>query len=118
MTGAANARARKAPKSVRDFIPVGVGSDTPLEDHRRYPLCRVMLFCGLCGWARDYNPERIVERLRALKTGGYRTPVALVARRVGWNCPGCGRCSWGTKLAYWKETDPKAVQRMTRLSRS
>jgi hypothetical protein len=109
---------RKASKSTRDFVGLNAGSDTALEDHRRYPLCRVLLFCGLCGWARDYNPERIIARLRALRAGGYKTPVSHVARRVGWTCPGCGRCSWGSKLAYGKDVSPSEIQRAVRAIRS
>ena len=116
--GAWRPSAPRAPKTLRDFVAVGAGSDAPLEDHRRYPLCRVLLFCGLCGWARDYNPERIIERLRALRAGGYKTPVSHVARRVGWTCPGCGRCSWGSKLAYAKDVSPSEIQRAMRVIRS
>ena len=119
MTGPQGPAARRRPpRTLKDFVPVGVTADVRLEDHRRYPLCRVVLFCGACGWARDYDPERIIDRLRALRAGGYSTPVAQVARQVGWTCPGCGRAQWGTKLAYWKHTDPNAIQRMTRLARS
>jgi hypothetical protein len=115
---AARPAPRRGPKTLRDFTPVNGPSDGPLEDHRRWPLCRVVLFCAACGWARDYSPERIVDRLRALRAGGYRTPVSQVARRVGWTCPGCGRTQWGTKLAYGKEVDPREIERAARMIRS
>jgi len=108
----------RSPRTLKDFVAVNGPTDSPLEDHRRYPLCRLVLFCGACGWARDYSPERIIDRLRALRAGGYKTQVSAVARRVGWTCPGCGRVQWGAKLAYGKDVDPKDIERAARQMRS
>ena len=117
MTPSPRKRAR-TPKTLKDFVAVNGPADALLEDHRRYPLCRMVLYCGACGWARDYDPERIVDRLRALRIGGYKTPAPAVARWVGWTCPGCGRSQWAAKLAYSRNTDPRDIERMARLMRS
>ena len=80
--------------------PIHVDAAASVGDFARYPGCRLTLTCALCGWARTYNPERIIARLRELKTGGHATRVAEVARRVAWNCPGCGRVKWKAGFAY------------------
>lgn len=76
------------------------GDRATVGDYPRYPGARLLLSCALCGWSRDYNPERIINRLRELKAGGHATPVEAIARRVGWNCPGCGRARWRANFAW------------------
>lgn len=90
----------------------------PLEDYRRYPLCRLLVYCGVCGWARDYSPERIIARLQALHQPGYRTQVGEVAGRISWSCPACGRVRWVSLLAYRPETTARDVERAARAIRS
>jgi hypothetical protein len=98
--------------SRRDFRIVNGSGETALLDHRRYPLCRVLLSCGACGWARGYKPERILDRLRVLRAGTVRTPVQDVARRVQWPCPGCGRLHWSTVLAWPADVSENDIKRM------
>lgn len=71
-----------------------------LGDFRRFPGCRLILDCAMCGWSKTYDPERIIDRLRALKSGGHTTRIVQVAARVAWPCPACGRLKWRTQLAY------------------
>ena len=73
---------------------------------------RVRLACTLCGWCKGYNPERIIDRLRQLKAGGHATPVAEIARRVGWTCPGCGRARWRTDFAWPPGLDEAEIKRL------
>jgi hypothetical protein len=89
-----------------------------MADHRRHPLCRLLLWCALCGWARDYNPERIIQGLRAKGHGGYPTPVGRVASLVQWPCPGCGRVKWASQLAYPNTIDAREIARAARDIRS
>lgn len=79
-------------------IPLGDGAS--IGDFQRYPGCRFSLTCALCGWTKTYNPERILERLRQLKSGGAATRIEDVARRVQWPCPGCHRFRWRGGLAW------------------
>ena len=79
-------------------IPLGAGAS--IGDFRRYPGCRMTLTCALCGWTKAYDPERVVDRLRALRSGGHATRLGDVARRVAWPCPGCGRVKWRAGLAW------------------
>jgi len=113
-----------SPRSIRtwrvatDFRQIDGSARKPLEDHQRYPLCRVLLYCAACGWARDYSPERIVIRLQALHQPGYRTLVGEVAGRVSWTCPACGRMRWVSLLAYRPDTSAAEVERAMRELRS
>jgi len=89
-----------------------------LADHRRYPGCRLLLFCGACTWSKSYRPERIIARLQELRVSGHTTPVTDVAKRVGWNCPSCGRMRWGSQLVYPAELDEREARRLVRQIRS
>ena len=100
------------------WTPVPSACDVTLGDHRRFPLCRVRLTCGLCGWAKGYSPARVIARLHELKAGGYPTPVGQLARRVAWTCPGCGRVKWRTELAWPPGTDEAEIRRLVRQLRS
>jgi hypothetical protein len=89
-----------------------------LGDFRRYPGCRLLLRCSLCGWNKTYNPERVIARLRELKTGGHTTPISTVARRVGWNCPGCGRVRWTAQFAWPPDLTEAEHKRLAGLYRN
>ena len=80
--------------------PIHVDATASIGDYARYPGCRLTLTCALCGWSKSYSPERVIARLRELRTGGHATRLAEVARRVAWNCPGCGRVKWKAGFAY------------------
>lgn len=80
--------------------PAPGGERATVGDYPHYPGARLLLSCGFCGWAKDYNPERVIDRLRELKAGGHTTPVGEIARRVGWDCPGCGRAKWYADFAW------------------
>lgn len=71
-----------------------------MGDHQLYPGSRLLLFCAACTLCRDYKPEKIIARLRALRAGGHETLVSDVARHVGWPCPACARPRWATQLAF------------------
>lgn len=80
--------------------PIPLDDAAAIGDFRRYPGCRFLLTCALCGWSRTYNPERILARLRQLGGGGTATRILDVARRVQWPCPGCHRFRWRGGLAW------------------
>jgi hypothetical protein len=82
---------------------LAVNAHAPLAACRHHPGARLQLRCGACGWTRDYDPERIAERLLELKRGGPSTPVAAVAMNVQWPCPGCGRMRWKSELVGPKD---------------
>lgn len=94
------------------------GETTTMEDHRRYPGARTVVLCGLCGWTKGYDSERVIDRLRALNAGGPKTPVRQVARRVAWNCPGCGRVKWKTDFAWPPGMDEREIKRLANLYRN
>ncbi|HEX3700127.1 MAG TPA: hypothetical protein VHV27_05570 [Phenylobacterium sp.] len=100
------------PTANAGFRPVPATGDLTLGDHRKYPACRVRLTCALCGWCKGYNPERIIERLRALNAGGHKSPVGQIARRVAWPCPGCGRVKWRADLAWPADLSDRAIKRL------
>jgi hypothetical protein len=79
---------------------IPLGAEGSIGDFRRYPGCRLALTCAMCGWWKAYDPERVIARLRELRAGGEATRLPDVARRVAWNCPGCGRVRWRTGLAW------------------
>lgn len=102
----------------QDFRPVPAQSPLTLADHRRYPLCRVVLTCAMCGWTKGYDPERIVDRLRQLRAGGYPTAVGQVARRVAWPCPMCHRVKWRTDLAWPSGVADRDIRRLAAIHRN
>lgn len=106
------------PTDLRAFNRIPHGNDAPMQDHRRYPGCRLLLFCGACTAAKGYSPEKIIERLRARKTGGHETKVADVARAIGWPCPSCGRMRWATQLAYPAGLDEREARRLANVYRN
>ena len=89
-----------------------------LGDHRRYPGCRLLLTCAMCGWSKGYNPERVIDRLRALNAGGFPTQVGKVARRVAWPCPGCGQVRWRADLAWPAGMEEREIRRLANLYRN
>jgi len=84
----------------RPMRPIYLGPEASVGDFARYPGCRLTITCAMCGWSKGYNPERVIDRLRDLRSGGYATPLATVARRVQWPCPGCHRLRWRAGLAW------------------
>jgi hypothetical protein len=80
--------------------PIPLDAGASIGDFRRYPGCRMTLTCAMCGWSKAYDPERVIQRLAQLRAGGQATRLADVARRVGWNCPGCSRVKWRAGLAW------------------
>lgn len=89
---------RSVPAS--EMRPIAADSTSTVGDFRRYPGCRLVLTCAMCGWAKTYDPERIIDRLRELKVGGHTTRLSDVARRVGWDCPGCHRVRWRAQFGW------------------
>ena len=100
------------------WAPVPSTRATTLGDHRRYPGCRLLVTCGLCGWSKSYRPERIIARLHELRSGGEPTPLRQIAGRVAWNCPGCGRLKWRAELAWPPELDDREKRRLANLHRN
>lgn len=98
--------------------PIPVDGLAAVGDFRRYPGCRVLLVCAACAWSKTYNPERIIDRLRALKAGGYATRMIDVARRVGWNCPTCRRVQWRAQFAWPAGLSESDVKRLANLYRN
>lgn len=97
---------------------VPIGDTATLGDHRRYPGARLLLACALCGWSKSYRPERVIDRLRELRSGGHATRLEQVARRVAWNCPGCGRVKWRAQFAWPAGFDEREARRLANLYRN
>jgi hypothetical protein len=97
---------------------VPIGDQATLGDHRHYPGARLLLVCSLCGWDKAYRVERIIDRLRQLKSGGHATRLAEVARRVAWNCPGCSRVKWRAHFAWPPGFDDREAKRLANLYRN
>jgi len=116
MARAATPPARPAPRSDMRLVPAD--GTTAIGDFRRYPGCRLVLVCGACAWCKSYNPERVIDRLRALNAGGYATTLAAVAKRVGWNCPACARMSWLAQFGWPPGVDEREVRRLSNLYRN
>jgi hypothetical protein len=76
-----------------------------------------VLACAACGWLNDYNPERIVDRLRALMAGGHMTTLAAVATRVSGNYPACARMRWRAQFGWPAGMDGREVKRPANLYR-
>jgi hypothetical protein len=102
---------------VRPRPQVAARAET-LGDYRMFPGTRVWLTCALCGWDKSYSAERIIDRLRALRAGGHDTRVGVVAKRVGWPCPGCGRVKWRTDLAWPPGMQESEIKRLANQYRS
>jgi len=96
---------------------IPTGEKATVGDARHYPGSRLLIVCSLCGWSKSYWPERVVQRLMVLKTGGGATTLAQVARRVAWPCPGCGRVHWRAALAWplgFNESDARRLANQRR----
>ena len=100
------------------FEPIPDDGRLTLGDHRRYPGSVVLLTCAMCGWSKPYSPERLLDRLRALKAGGHPSPIGPLARRVAWPCPMCHRVKWRMDLARPTGLDPREARRLDRLYRN
>ena len=100
------------------FRPIPSAEPPTLGDHRRFPGCRLVATCALCGWAKGYSAERAIGRLRQLRAGGEATPVGAVAARIAWPCPMCGRVKWRTDLAWPPGLDDRAIRRLAAMSRN
>ena len=83
-----------------------------IGDFRRYPGCRLLIACAACSWSKGYDPERVIDRLRALKAGGHATRMEDVARRVAWPCPACRRLKWRAQFAWPPGLGPREARRL------
>jgi len=92
--------------------PILTRPTDPIEDHRRYPGCRVELTCKGCNYSKSYSPERIIQRLRELRVGGYKTPIVGIAAQVRKPCPKCQKISWLTRLSYPDHIDEAEARRL------
>jgi hypothetical protein len=97
---------------------IPIGDKATVGDYRHYPGARVLIACNLCGWSKSYRPDAIIDRLRALKTGGHATTLAQVARWVAWPCPGCGRVNWRAQFAWPPGFDDREAKRLANLYRN
>lgn len=97
---------------------IPIGDQASLGDQRHYPGARLLITCSLCGWSKSYRVERLIERLRQLKAGGYDTRLEQVARRVAWPCPACGRVKWRAGFAYPAGLDDREIKRLANLYRN
>lgn len=89
------------------------GADTAtLGDYRRYPGCRLLIVCADCGLAKDYNPERVIARLNALRAGGYPTLLPQVAARVARRCSRCHQATWRAEFAWPADMDEREIKRL------
>lgn len=79
---------------------IPLGPNASIGDFQRYPGCRLAITCAMCGFTKDYDPQRVIGRLQALKAGGATAPMAEIARRVQWPCPRCHRLRWRVGLAW------------------
>ena len=91
---------------------IPLGAEASVGDFQRYPGCRFTITCSLCGWAKAYNPERVLARLRELRAGGHATPLSKVGARVAWPCPACGRVKWRAGFAWPAGVQPDEVRRL------
>jgi hypothetical protein len=91
---------------------------TAIGDFARYPGCRLLLACAACSWSRTYKPERVIHRLQELRTGGYATRLADVARRVQWNCPACSRVRWRMQFAWPADMTESEAKRLAARARN
>jgi hypothetical protein len=107
----AHIRGPRPARWLSSYRVVWDGENRPLIDHRRYPLSRVVLVCGACAWARDYDPERVIEGLRTLRWGTASTVIKDVAGRVRAPCPHCRKTEWTTILAWPPGIDPAEIKR-------
>jgi hypothetical protein len=98
--------------------PVPGTESATLGDYRRYPGCRVLVVCTGCAWAKDYNPDRVIDRLHALKAGGHPTPLTEVARRVSRRCPRCHEVGWRAQFARPANLDEREIKRLANLYRN
>jgi hypothetical protein len=98
--------------------PIADTASAALGDHRRYPGCRVLVVCTGCEWAKDYNPERVIDRLNALKAGGHRTVLTEVARRVSRRCPRCHEVGWRAQFAWPANLSEREIKRLANLYRN
>ncbi|MCR5874615.1 hypothetical protein LRS10_10815 [Phenylobacterium sp. J426] len=61
------------PASAAKMRPIPAAAEDSIGDFQKYPGARLLLVCAACSWCRPYNPERVIARLRELRTGGYAT---------------------------------------------
>jgi hypothetical protein len=94
------------------YRPIISEAPLVLGDHRRRPASRLLLTCAMCGWSRTYDPERVIDRLRALRAGGHCSPVGPLARRDAWPCPMCRRVKWRTDLAQPTDLPARDARRL------
>lgn len=98
--------------------PIPVSPTAPMEDARRHPGCRMLIYCRACRFARAYDPARIIKRLHDTGAGGFRTPIGHVARHVARDCPSCGRRQWISTLAWPETLDAREAKRLAGVYRN
>ena len=62
--------------------PIPTDAATTLGAYRRHPGCRLRVACAACGWAKEYNPERVVARLHELREAPLGDGAARTVIRV------------------------------------
>jgi hypothetical protein len=92
--------------------PIPTPAATTLGDYRRHPGCRLRLACAACGWAKEYNPERVIARLHQLRTGGYPTALTEVAGRVRKTCYRCRQMKWRAEFVWPQGMDEREIKRL------
>ncbi len=97
--------------------PAPTDKRTTMNDHRRFPGCKLRLVCTACGGAKAYDPERVIDRLQALRAGGHQTRLIEVARRAR-PCPTCRRQAWQADFAWPPEITESEVKRLANRYRS
>jgi hypothetical protein len=97
--------------------PARTDKETTMADHRRFPGCKLLLTCTSCGWAKGYVPERVIDRLRQLGGGGYRTQIRQVARQAR-PCPKCRGMTWQADFAWPAGMTNSEIKRLANLYRN
>lgn len=100
------------PASAAKMRLIPAAAEDSIGDFRKFPGARLLLVCAACSWSKPYNPERVIDRLRELRTGGYATRLVDCARRVGWNCPACSRMRWRMQFAWPPGLDDREIRRL------
>lgn len=93
-------------------------ADALVGDFRKHPGSRVVFFCNGCNAPKSYDPERIIDRLRERRLGGYNTPIREVGHFARMTCPKCGATGWNTQLAYPPNLDEREAKRLANRYRS
>jgi hypothetical protein len=66
---------------------------------------------------KGYAPERVIDRLRELRAGGYHTRIDQVARQAR-PCPRCRSTTWQADFAWPAGMTDSAIKRLANLYRT